>query len=299
MGHEHTTKKLGWTILFNIVITFTEYIGGILSGSLALLADAGHNFSDVLSLILGYIGERFSEKEVSPRHTFGFKRVEIFTALINALALLAVGGIIIVEAARRYNDAQEVNIALMLGVGIIGLLGNALSILFLFKEKEGSLNMKAAYLHLFYDTLSSVAVIVGGVIMYFTGFLLLDLVVSVIIALLILWSGFEVVKKAVHILMQGVPEDLDVEEVYNALLKVPGVQGVHSMHLWAIDSSEPFFSCHLCAERGGDALIKRVNAMLAVNYGINHTTLQLEKKLLCTDAKLCTRTTTKNSKVKP
>ncbi|HML26414.1 MAG TPA: cation diffusion facilitator family transporter, partial [Methanomethylovorans sp.] len=148
MTHEHShTEKIGWTIFLNIGITVAEYIGGIASGSLALLSDAGHNFSDVLSLILGYYGEKVSEKRATKKHTFGLKRFEIFTALINALALVAVAFYILFEAFQRLNEPRNISLGLMLGVGSIGLLGNLISILILNKEKDASINMKAAYLH--------------------------------------------------------------------------------------------------------------------------------------------------------
>ena len=162
-NHSHT-KKFGITIILNIIITIAEYMGGIFSGSLALISDAGHNLSDVLSLFLGYFGERISHKESTKKHTFGFKRFEIFTALINSLSLWAIGIFIIYEAISRLKTTESISVGLMIGIAFIGLFGNLFSILVLNKEKDESLNMKAAYTHLFYDTISSVAVIISGIV---------------------------------------------------------------------------------------------------------------------------------------
>ncbi|RMF05994.1 cation transporter [Candidatus Woesearchaeota archaeon] len=296
--HEHASpdsetgwKRMGWTVLLNIVITVAEYAGGIMSGSLALISDAGHNLSDVLSLIVGYIGERVSEKNATKKHSFGFKRTEIFTALINALALLAIAAYIMFEAVERMGERNTISLPVMLGVGSIGLLGNLASILILNREKESSVNMKAAYLHLFYDTLSSVFVILAAIIIYFTGNAVVDIVASGIISLMILYSGMEVIKKTIHILMQGIPEGIDFDDVYTSLKSIHGVESVHRLHIWAVNSRETFLSVHVCVDDEGskntDKVIKEINDMLAEKYFINHTTIQVEKSRLCDDGALC------------
>jgi len=290
MGHEHS-KKIGWTIVLNIMITLAEYIGGTMSGSLALLADAGHNLSDILTLVLGYIGERLTEKKPSKKHSFGFKRAEIFTALINTLLLWAVSALIMVEAWERASNPQaEVSIWLMVGVGLIGVFGNLFSVLILNSDKDSSLNVKAASLHLFYDVISSAAVVVSGLIIYFTHIYVIDLVVSVLISILIFASGIDLIKKAVHILMQGVPEGVDFDEVYDGIKAVAGVSEVHSLHIWSINSNEIFLSCHVCVKgevsKESDELIKRINATLEREFGIEHTTIQLENDP-CSNSKVC------------
>lgn len=293
MTHEHNTKKLGWTILLNLVITVAEYIGGLLSGSLALLSDAGHNLSDVISMILGYYGEKISDKEANKNHSFGFKRVEIFTALINALALIAIAFYILYEAIQRINETQTISLGIMLGVGSIGLLGNFISIIILNKEKDSSVNMKAAYLHLFYDTISSVFVIISAVIIYFTNYFIIDIIVSAIIAIMILFSSFEIIKKTIHILMQGVPQELEFDELLDTISKIKGVKSVHNLHVWAVNSSNNFLSCHVCADkesiRDSDKLIKRINEELQKKYSIEHTVIQIEKDDLCKTGAVCSK----------
>jgi len=290
--HNHDTngRKIAWTIVLNIVITISEYIGGLISGSLALLSDAGHNLSDVISLILSYFGEKISDKKATKKHSFGLKRVETFTALINALSLWAIGVIIIVEAIKRIDSPKSISLGLMLIIAFIGLLGNVFSIMILNKSKENNLNMKAAYLHLFYDAISSVAVIVSAIIIYFSHWIILDIVVSIFIAVMIFWSGFGIIRKTIHIFMQGVPENIDFEEVYQTILKISGVKSIHDIHIWSINSEESFLSCHICTENGktdNDRIIQKINAVLEKEYRINHTTIQIEKNNLCNTGKLC------------
>ena len=286
MVNEHA-KKIGWTVLLNLIITLAEYIGGMMSGSLALLSDAGHNLADVISLILSYFGEKISDTKPTGQHSFGFKRVEIFTALINTLSLWAIGIIIIAEAIERINAPQAISLGLMLPIACIGLFGNVISIMVLNKEKDENLNMKAAYLHLFYDAISSVAVIMTSIIIYFTHWIVLDVVVSIFIAVMIFWSGFGIIKKAIHIFMQGVPENIDFEEVYKSILKTPGVRSVHCIHIWSINSKEAFLSCHICVDDrkiGNDKIVKELNAMLEKRFGVSHTTIQVENEGTCDKA---------------
>ena len=285
MGHNHSYSKLGWTIVLNIVITVAEYFGGIISGSLALLSDAGHNFSDVFSLILGYFGEKVSDKKSNEKHSFGFKRFEVFTALINALVLVAVAFYILLEAFHRLGKPNNISLGLMLGVGSIGLFGNLLSIVILNKEKDKSINLKSAYLHLFYDTLSSVFVIVSAVLIYFTDYVIIDVIASAVIAVMILYSSFEIIKEGVHILMQGVPEGLDFNKVYKSIQKVRGVKSIHNLHIWSINSKDSFLSCHVCMDartkRDPDELIESINRILGEKYDIHHSVIQLEENNIC------------------
>lgn len=292
-GHEHRMRKIGWAILINIGITVAEGIGGALSNSLALLSDAGHNLSDVISLGLSYLGEKISRRKATRRHTFGFKRTEIFTALINALSLVGIAFFIVVEALKRIASPLELSLGLMMGIATIGLAGNLLSMVMLGK-KEGNLNIKAAYLHLFYDAISSVAVIVSGLLIYLTGWVIVDLVVSLLIAGMVLWSGLGVIKRSVHIFMQGVPEHLEFDEVLQDILAVPGVTSVHSLHIWSIDSSNVFLSCHVCLDesdgtKDSDRIIQSINEILSKNHNIHHTVIQAENRNLCGVDALCNK----------
>ncbi|OPZ36428.1 MAG: Cadmium, cobalt and zinc/H(+)-K(+) antiporter [Spirochaetes bacterium ADurb.BinA120] len=278
-------RKLLVVILFNAIITAAEYVGGVLSGSLALISDAGHNLADVLSLILGYAGERLSQGAPSRRYTFGLKRFEVLAALVNALSLVAIGLYIVYEAVERYMNPVPVKPSIMLPVALIGLAGNVFSILILNRSRNDSLNMRAAFLHLFYDAISSVAVIAVGVALIFTKLVLLDLAVSLVIAVMIVWSSMDIVRESLRIFLQGAPAGIDTDAVYQGLLAVSGVAEVHGLHIWSISSSEIFLSCHLRSVEGGagdtDAVIAAANAMLERDFGITHTAIQVERALLC------------------
>lgn len=284
-GEDATGLRLLLTILFNIIITVTEYVGGILSGSLALISDAGHNFSDVLSLILGYAGERVSKVKTGRVYTFGLRRFEVLIALINALSLAAIGVYIVYEAVERYLNPQPVVPGMMIAIACIGLGGNLLSIIVLFKSREQSLNLRSAFLHLLYDTISSVAVVATGIVLWLTGIVVLDLAVSVLIVVMIFFSSLDIIREAVRIFMQGAPKGIDPQEVQKVLRELPGVGSVHGLHIWSVNSTEVFLSCHVCldpeAAMDSDKIIHDVNHFLEKEYHITHTTIQVERDLLC------------------
>jgi len=291
--HDRRTKRIGWAILINIGITVAEAIGGMLSGSLALLSDAGHNLSDVISLGLSFLGEKISEKKPTPRHTFGFKRTEIFTALINSLSLIGIAFFIVIEALKRISSPPQLSLGIMLGVAVIGLFGNLFS-MFILGKKESNLNVKAAYLHLFYDAISSVAVITSGIIIYLSGWLIVDLIVSLLIAGMVLWSGLGIIKRTIHIFMQGVPEHIEFNKILKDILGVSGVKSVHGLHIWSINSNEVFLSCHVCTAKNSsqgdtDGIIQEINEMLHQKHHIQHTAIQIENRNLCEMDELCNK----------
>ena len=273
-----------------MAITLAEFIGGYISGSLALISDAGHNLSDVLSLILGYLGERLSMKEPEQKHTFGLKRAEILIAVLNAASLLILAILIFVEGFSRLAPSGPISLGIMLSIGLIGLFGNLFSVLVLFSERDENLNMKAAYLHLFYDTLSSVFVIVSAVLIYFTGLQVFDTIASFIIGSMMLWSSYKILKKGIHILMMGTPEGLSPEEIAAELREVEGIEDVHNIHIWSINSNETFLSLHLTLDgekgREPDAVLKRAKELLREDFGITSVTIQIEKGEVCEDTDL-------------
>jgi cobalt-zinc-cadmium efflux system protein len=258
-GHDRNVKNIGWAILINIGITLAEAIGGTLSGSLALLSDAGHNLSDVISLGLSFLGEKLSSGKATRRHTFGFKRTEIFTALINSLSLVGIAFFIVLEALKRISSPPELSLGLMMGIATIGLFGNLFSMVIL-RKKESNLNVRAAYLHLFYDAITSIAVIGSGLLIYLTGWVIADLAVSLLIAGMVLWSGLGVIKKTIHIFMQGVPEHLQ------DILGVSGVKSVHGLHIWSIDSNDVFLSCHICMDESDGKRIQTGLSKTSTKY---------------------------------
>ncbi len=299
-GHAHhhrpsSGKRLGAVILLNMLITAAEYTGGVISGSLALLSDAGHNFSDVLSLVLGYAGEKVSARKGGKSYSFGLKRIEVASALVNALALVGIGVYIVVEAIERFRYPRPVSIGVMLPVAALGLVGNVVSILLLSAERRSSINMKSAFLHLFYDAVSSVAVILAGVALYFTRLIWIDLAISLVIAVMIIGSSVGIIREAVRIFLQGVPAHIDVEEVHGAIHGIPGIEDIHGLHIWSVSSREVFLSCHVLVRReegsrSSDEVIREINSLLEDRFGITHTTIQVEKDLLCSpDGGTCCR----------
>lgn len=300
-GHTHqrpTSKgRLAAVIFFNVLITLAEFIGGLLSGSLALVSDAWHNLSDVLSLMLGYAGEKVSERQGGDHFTFGLKRFEVIIALFNALSLLGIGIFIVYEAVQRFLNPVVVDVSIMIPVAIIGLGGNAFSMLVLARNRKDNLNLKAAFFHLLYDTISSVAVIITGIVLYYTGLVWLDLAISILIVVMMVWSSLGIIVESLRIILQGAPENINFEEVKGSICKVSGVATVHGLHIWSVNSNEVFLSSHICLDgnevKSGDTdeIIKAINTMLENDFGITHTTLQLENQLLCSveDGNCCNR----------
>lgn len=276
-------KKLGWTILLNLGITAAEAVGGLLSGSLALVSDAGHNLSDVFALILAYVGARGAVMRPTKRSTYGFKRLEVFTAVINAVSLVIIALYIIWEAFRRYAEPQEIDGLLMLSVAAVGLLGNLLSVWILHRDRQATINSRAAFLHMLYDAISSVAVIIGGIVIIISGWYLLDLILSVLIAMMILWSSLDILKEAAGIFMESVPRGVDIDRVGRSIAVVPGVKDVHHLHIWSLSSSQAALSCHIILDEGDyqrfPEIVRDVTLMLQKTYGIDHATIQPEGPL--------------------
>ena len=195
----------------------------------------------------------------------------------------AISAYIIIEAIKRFGQIQPISLGIMIGVGSIGLFGNIFSVMILNKEKGKNLNMKSAYLHLFYDAISAVGIIITGIIIYYTQFYVLDIIMSIIISLMIFWGGLSIIKSSLHIFMQGVPEGIDFDKIEDEIKKIKNVKTVHDLHLWAIDSNEIFLSCHVCIEKvkNSDDILNKINKMLLTDFNINHTTIQLENNNIC------------------
>lgn len=284
-NHSHHSDNKNWLIIsifLNSFIVIWEFIGWIMSWSLALLSDAIHNLSDVLSLIFSYFWEKISKKKWDKKHSFDYKRAEVIIAFINSLTLVLIWFYIIYEAIMRFfSDKIEVNSTIMFVVWFIWLFWNLVSIFFLHKEKEDNLNKKSAYLHLLYDAVSSVLVVFWWILIYFTWFYIIDLVASIIISFFVIKSWYEILKKSLHILMQWVPEWIDVEEISNKIKQISWVKDIHFLHVWSIDSNEIFLSSHILTNDkvNNDDLIKEINELLHENYEIHKTSLQLENKI--------------------
>ena len=289
MAHSHTHSHplpksggaLGWTIVFNVVITATEYVAGALTGSLALMADATHNLSDVAGLVLAYFGEKSSEAAPTKTATYGQRRMEVFTALLSAVSLVVIAGYIVYEAYTRFITPEVItSFPLFLTVASIGLLGNLGSVWMLRRESVDSINRKAALLHMVYDGLSSVAVVLGAIVIYYTGWVYVDPALSVLIAGMIVWSSLDVFRSGWRVLMEIAPSGIEYDDVMSALEDEPTVISAHHLHIWSLSSTEVALSCHvrLRVEDLSEInhMLCSLNTMLSKRFGISHATIQIE-----------------------
>jgi cobalt-zinc-cadmium efflux system protein len=273
-------RPLKITLALVLVIMGAEVIGGIYSNSLALLSDAGHMLTDALALGLSLFAMRLARRPATPTRTFGYFRAEIMAALVNGTVLVLVSVFIFYEAYRRFTEIPAVRGPLMLGVAFIGLAANVIGMLLLRRGSRRSINVRAAFWHVIGDTLSSVGVIIAGAIILFTGWYLADPVLAVVIGVVILWGAIRIVRESVDILLESVPGHLEIEKVAAAVKKVPGVADLHDIHVWTITSGIYALSAHLSiadqtVSQSCD-IITRVNRVLADDFNITHTTLQLE-----------------------
>lgn len=285
-------RKIGWTILLNSIITLAEFIGGLVTGYLALLADAVHNLSDVASLILAWFGAKSSMKPATKRSTYGYKRIEVMTAFISAVSLVVIAVYILREAWERYWNPVELKEPwLFLTVAVIGLLGNLFSVIVLRSEREKSLNMKAAFFHMYFDMLSSIAVIGGGLVILATGWRVIDPILSAIIAVMIFRSSYLVIHDATLIFLEAVPSSIRFDDVLEAIRKIPRVKDVHDLHIWSLSSNEIALSCHVCLDESdyaeGPDVIVQINEMLRQQFRIGHGTIQLERQECARNHLLC------------
>lgn len=291
LHHEHGGSDLTlksrfvFTIFFNILISAAEFLGGFLSGSLALISDASHNLSDAIALVFGYLGEKVSEKKPDLEYSFGLRRFEVITAVVNAIALWAIGIFIIYEAVVRWTSPVQIDLKLMIPIAIIGLAGNMASIFILGREHK-NMNARAAFLHLLYDAITSVIVIATGILVYFTGSLWFDPLVSIIISVFMIFSSYGILAEALRIFLQMAPKGIDTRQVYRSILETSGAMEVHGLHIWSVSSSEVFLSCHVCMDHGREGvdnnqIIGRLNSMLQDKFGISHTTIQVEAGRFC------------------
>jgi cobalt-zinc-cadmium efflux system protein len=284
-NHEkHTDAVIGQplkiTLGLVLVIMVAEVIGGVLSNSLALLSDAGHMLTDALALGLSLFAMNLARRPATSTKTFGYHRAEIMAALANGTVLVLVSVYIFYQAYQRFSDLPSVKSPLMLIVASIGLIANLIGIFLLRRGSHNSINVKAAFWHVIGDTLSSVGVIIAGVIIYFTGWTVADPILAVVIGVVILWGAVRIVRESVDILLESVPEHVEIGKLTAAVKSVPGVEDLHDVHIWTITSGIYALSAHLSiadqtVSQSCDIVMK-VNAVLAENFNITHTTLQLE-----------------------
>ena len=243
--HEVSGKNLLITIVLNIIITLSQIVGGIFSGSLALLSDAMHNFSDVLALLIAYVANRLAARPHSQTKTFGYKRAEILAALFNASVLIGIAIFLIIEAFHKFYHPEVVNSLWVIGLGILSIVLNAVSVLLIKEDSHENMNLKAAYLHLLTDVMTSVGVVVGGVLMYYFKLFWIDPLVSMSIALYLIWASFGLVKESSAILMQFTPENIDINKLKTTVEAQVEIENIHHIHLWRLNDKEIHLEAHL------------------------------------------------------
>ena len=277
----HLQKKFRFAVLITFCVFLGELIGGIWSGSLALLSDAAHVMSDVFSLLISWLAIYLSTRPATSSRTYGYHRAEVFAAFVNGVSLIAISGWIFYEAYHRYVSPTEIKVTGMFIVACLGFAGNLLILWQLHGESHGNLNVRSAVLHVIGDTLSSVAVLVGGAIIFWTGWYPIDALLSFLIGGIILFGAVNVTREAVHILLENSPRNADAYTVAQHLCELEAVEDVHDMHIWSLCSNYSALSAHIVVDENTtlapDRILEQINAELQTHFGINHTTLQLEQ----------------------
>jgi cobalt-zinc-cadmium efflux system protein len=292
-GHDHGIiemkheKPLWWAFGLTAVFLVAEIVGGLVTNSLALLSDAAHMGTDVLALGISLFAVRMSRRPADAKRSYGYARMEALGALVNGGMLFVVAGYILWEAVARFSHPPEVASTGMLVVAILGLVVNVIAMRLLKAGSGESLNVKGAYLEVWADMLGSVGVIVGAIIIQVTGFALVDPIVAVLIGLWVLPRTWLLLRDAVHILMQGVPDGMDLEKVRSAILSVSGVAEVHDLHVWSLGSKEPILTAHIIQQSesdNADDVRASVSARLNEQFEIRKATLQVEKSSQCSQS---------------
>jgi cobalt-zinc-cadmium efflux system protein len=292
MSHSHTHKhahthndlkgrNLFISILLNILITASQVVGGLISGSLALLSDALHNFSDVISLVVSYTANKLSKKQASIDRTFGYKRAEILAAFINASTLIIVAVLLIIEAVKRFQNPEEIKTGLVIWLSLLGIIANGLSVLLLKKDANANMNMRSAYLHLLTDMMASVAVLIGGLLMKFYQVYWVDSVLTLAIALYLIWMGFDLLKTSTKVLMLFTPEAVPIKEIVDEINAFDAIKNVHHVHVWQLNEEEIHMEAHIDFNEDitlsqFDAILHDIEELVFYKYDINHVNIQPE-----------------------
>lgn len=290
-NHQHSThshdhgdlkgRNLFISILLNIIITVAQVIGGLVSGSLALLSDALHNFSDVLSLITSYVANKLSRRKASTNKTFGYKRAEIIAAFVNASTLIIVAVLLIIEAIKRFQNPQEIESNLVIWLSLLGIIANGFSVLLLKKDADKNMNMKSAYLHLLTDMLASVAVLIGGLLMKFYQIYWIDSLLTFGIAVYLIYVGYDLLIESIRVLMLFTPTDMSLKEIAQEVNKIASVKNIHHIHIWQLNEDEIHLEAHIDFEKDiklseFDAILDEIEELLINQYNINHVNIQPE-----------------------
>ncbi len=288
MAHHHhhhseeetSAGRLFITMALNFTITIAEIIGGMISGSLSLISDALHNFSDGIAIIISYIAIKLKLKPKSTQYTFGLKRAEILAATINSAVLIVISIFLFYESYNRFINPEAIRGGLMMLVALIGLVANVAGTLLLKKGSANSINIRSAYLHLLSDAVSSIGVIIGGAAIYFWNVYWIDPLLTVLISLYILKESFEIIREAVNVIMMGSPDNVSMDELKALVESIDGVNNLHHVHLWRLDEHDIFLEAHIDVQDMSvsetTTILNKLEHELHEHFGVTHTTIQFE-----------------------
>lgn len=281
-SHHHISgKNLLLSSVLNLVITVVEITGGLVSNSLALISDALHNLGDTSAVIIAWMANRVSRKDYSDRKTFGYKRIEILAALFNSTVLIVITVYLFIEASARLFHPEAIRGKVMLWVAVAGLIANLVSVMILKRDSGKNINVRAAYLHLIGDTISSAAVIAGALFIFLWDVYWIDPVITFAVGIYILKETIVVLKQALGILMQGTPEDMDLTEIKKALEGLPDIDNIHHVHAWNLNDNEIHFECHVDLKDDirisqTEKIKNEIHEILLNKFNVTHVTIQYE-----------------------
>lgn len=279
-GEEQTEGRLWISIGLNLVITLAEFIGGIISGSLSLLSDALHNLNDTASLGISLVARKISKRDANRDKTFGYQRAEIIGAFINLITLVLIALFLIKEGIERFYNPQPIDGTIMFVVAIIGLLGNVITAVLLFRSSKENINLRSAYIHILSDALSSVGVIVAGVLILWYQLYIIDTILTLIIAGYILWQSYYMLRKTINILMESTPANIDIANIQTAMAGVNAVRDIHHLHVWRLDEHNILLESHVVIDKNDMGQMESIKAalkdLLETTFGISHSTLEFE-----------------------
>ncbi|WP_440999722.1 cation diffusion facilitator family transporter [Fodinibius sp. SL11] len=279
-GEDQTIGRLWISIILNFIITAAEFIGGLISGSLALLSDALHNLNDTTSLGISLVARKISKKEANRDKTFGYKRAEIIGAFINLITLVIIALFLIKEGVERFYNPQPIDGMVMFIVAIIGLLGNVITAILLYRDSTENLNLRSAYIHILSDAFSSVGVIIAGLLILWYKLYIIDTILTLIIAGYILWHSYYMLRQTINILMESTPANIEIPSVQQAMATVNGVLDIHHLHVWRLDEKNILLESHVVIDGENigqmESIKSALKGLLAKNFDIHHSTLEFE-----------------------
>jgi len=282
-GHQHGSsagRVLKWSFGATVAFVAVEILAGVQAGSLALLSDAGHNFTDALALLVAWFGLYLENRPADHVRTYGYHRAGVLAAFVNAIALIVLAGFVFFESYKRLLAPRRVEETTMFVVAGFGLTLNFAIMWAMRRDQKHDLNIRSAYLHMLGDALGSIGILAGAAAIRYTGWQRIDPMLSILIGLLIVWTAWEVIREALNILLEGLPKGLTLEAVAEAMREIEGVLDVHHLHIWSLGSNTHALSCHVripdVPPSESEATLRQLNAMLAGRFHIEHTTLQFE-----------------------